>query len=333
MIKICHVEGLFLHCAYIFGKIFFVRFKVRRYNFRKQNFACAKCQIQKIGAKLAISEKHVSHTELTWFFCRNNSADDVVASRSHQATSGPLGSPKLHKSQLGKLPHSRRRSNLCCKFLTFLSLVPKQSLHFLQINTAMALTSLSNAYLSSDVNRFFNLNGKVTINATLLFLENSYTSSVVVKRDIQKKLLEVIQARNNNVGNGNLYVDSQLNPIPGVADVNECSEPELHDCDAQARCINRFGSFDCVCLPGYGDRFADDPQKAGRYCESCSADYCYGRGTCLIKEGDQKECECKGNYYGNQCEIDGEVVAVAVGASVAAVVIIILTLTCLCLWR
>lgn len=198
----------------------------------------------------------------------------------------------------------------------------------------MALTSLSNAYLSSDINRFFNLNGKVTINATLLFLENSYTSSVVVKRDVQKKLLEVIQARNNNVGNGNLYVDSQLNPIPGVADVNECSEPELHDCDANfARCINRFGSFDCVCLPGYGDRFAADPLKAGRYCESCSADYCHGRGTCLIQEGDQKTCDCKGNYYGNQCEIDGEVVAVAVGASVAAVVIIILTLTCLCLWR
>ena len=42
---------------------------------------------------------------------------------------------------------------------------------------------------------------------------------------------------------------------------------------------------------------------------------------------------CNGNYYGKQCEIDGEVVAVAVGASVAAVVIIMLTLTILCLWR
>ncbi len=41
---------------------------------------------------------------------------------------------------------------------------------------------------------------------------------------------------------------------------------------------------------------------------------------------------CKGNYYGRQCELDGEVVAVAIGASVAAVVIIVLTLTCLCLW-
>lgn len=141
------------------------------------------------------------------------------------------------------------------------------------------------------------------------------------------------QARGNNVGNGNLFVQGHLNPIPGVADVDECSEPELNDCDPNtSRCINRFGSFDCKCLPGYGDRFIQDPDKAGRFCESCSADVCSGRGTCLIEEGDVKVCKCKGNYYGNRCEIDGEVVAVAVGASVAAVVIILLTLTCLCIW-
>lgn len=197
----------------------------------------------------------------------------------------------------------------------------------------MALTSLSNVYLSSEINKFFGMNGRVTVNATLLLLENSYTSSVVVKRDVQKKLIEVIAARNNNVGNGNLYVDARLNPIPGVADVNECAEPELNDCDPNAsRCINRFGSFDCRCLPGYGDPFQDDPDKAGRFCQSCSADYCHGRGTCSILN-EVKVCQCKGNYYGKQCEVDGEVVAVAVGASVAAVVIIILTLTILCLWR
>ena len=44
-------------------------------------------------------------------------------------------------------------------------------------------------------------------------------------------------------------------------------------------------------------------------------------------------CRCKGSFYGNHCEIDGEVMAVAVGASVAAVIIIILTLICLCMWR
>ena len=57
----------------------------------------------------------------------------------------------------------------------------------------MSMTSLRNEFVSSEVNKFFNLNGRVTVNATLLFLENSYTSSVIVKRDIQRKIIEVIQ--------------------------------------------------------------------------------------------------------------------------------------------
>lgn len=42
---------------------------------------------------------------------------------------------------------------------------------------------------------------------------------------------------------------------------------------------------------------------------------------------------CNGNYYGSQCDIDGEVLAVAIGASVSAILIIGLTLVCLCMWR
>lgn len=42
---------------------------------------------------------------------------------------------------------------------------------------------------------------------------------------------------------------------------------------------------------------------------------------------------CSGNYYGAQCELDGEVLGVAIGASVAAVIIIGLTLVCLLMWR
>ena len=75
-------------------------------------------------------------------------------------------------------------------------------------------------------------------------------------------------------------------------------------------------------------------------------------GTCSIENG-SRVCSCTGNYYGTQCQLDGEVqhilkdfltldfvhtfslkvLAVAVGASVAAAIIIILTLVCLCMWR
>lgn len=41
---------------------------------------------------------------------------------------------------------------------------------------------------------------------------------------------------------------------------------------------------------------------------------------------------CRGNYQGQQCELDGQVLGVAIGASLAAVFIIVLTLVLLCMW-
>jgi hypothetical protein len=66
-----------------------------------------------------------------------------------------------------------------------------------QISSAMSLTSLNGVYVSNEINRFFPMNGKVTVNATLVLIDNSHTRSLVVKRDIQKKLIEVIQVRSN----------------------------------------------------------------------------------------------------------------------------------------
>ena len=176
------------------------------------------------------------------------------------------------------------------------------------------------------------MNGAVTVNTTIEMEENSYTKSEIVKRDIKNKLIEVIQARANNIGSGNLYVAGPFNPIPGVEDFNECSEPEYNDCGDYSVCVNYFGGFTCQCLPGYGDRFSRDNLQAGRHCESCPPDFCSNRGQCSIEEG-SRICSCTGNFYGAQCQVDGEVLAVAIGASVAAVVIIILTLICLCMWR
>merc|ERR1719400_2308580 len=75
-------------------------------------------------------------------------------------------------------------------------------------------------------------------------------------RDIKNKLIEVIQARANNIGSGNLYVSGPFNPIPGVEDFNECSEPEYNDCGDFSVCVNLFGGFTCQCLEGYGDKYA-----------------------------------------------------------------------------
>lgn len=62
-----------------------------------------------------------------------------------------------------------------------------------------------------------------------------------------------------------------------------------------------------------------------------SLDFCHF--DCNLSSIIFNDFRCNGNYYGSQCDIDGEVLAVAIGASVSAVVIIGLTLACLCMWR
>lgn len=117
------------------------------------------------------------------------------------------------------------------------------------------------------------------------------------------------------------------------SDLDECSSADLNDCHAEAACTNVWGSFHCQCASGLRDPWSDQIQRAGRECHSCSDSYCNNRGSCSYDStGTQQVCECIGNYYGNQCEIDGEVLAVAIGASIIAVIIIILTLICLVMW-
>ena len=61
---------------------------------------------------------------------------------------------------------------------------------------------------------------------------------------MQKNVNYYFQARNNNIGSGRLFVDGPLNPIPGVADLNECSEPEMNDCSENAKCVNQVVKID-----------------------------------------------------------------------------------------
>ncbi|KAJ8925501.1 hypothetical protein NQ315_009339 [Exocentrus adspersus] len=204
------------------------------------------------------------------------------------------------------------------------------------LESAMSMTPFSDEFLAAKVNSIYRGNraqgqAGVFVNLTLQLDENADTSRPTVKGDIQKHLLGVIQRRSNNVGNSALWVDSPPGSVSNLQDLDECSSPELHDCHALAKCINVFGGFKCECGEGYRDPWLDNKHRAGRHCEQCSPQHCNNRGECKYQNG-QEVCVCSGNYYGNQCELDGEVLGVAIGASVAAVIIIGLTLVCLVMW-
>ncbi|XP_066249149.1 uncharacterized protein pwn isoform X2 [Euwallacea similis] len=204
------------------------------------------------------------------------------------------------------------------------------------LESAMSMTPFSDEYLGSKVNNIYQGDRSqghagVFVNITLQLEENADTSRPSVRGDIQKHLLGVIQRRSNNVGNSALWVDSPPGSVSSLQDLDECSSPDLHDCHAQADCVNTFGSFKCECRDGFRDPWGDNKHRAGRHCEQCPSSHCNNRGECKYSNG-QEICSCTGNYYGTQCELDGEVLGVAIGASVAAIIIIGLTLVCLVMW-
>ena len=47
--------------------------------------------------------------------------------------------------------------------------------YIIQIDSAMALTSFNTVYVGNEVNKFFSMNGKVTVNTTVQLVENPYT--------------------------------------------------------------------------------------------------------------------------------------------------------------
>ncbi|XP_050447634.1 uncharacterized protein LOC126849645 isoform X2 [Cataglyphis hispanica] len=204
------------------------------------------------------------------------------------------------------------------------------------IESAMSMTPFSDEYMGSLINNVYQGDvsqgqGGVFMNATLKLTYEARTIRPSLAGELQRHLLGVIHRRNNNIGNSALYVDSPPGSISNLQDLDECASSELNDCHSSASCANTFGGFTCSCNPGLKDPHKDDLEKSGRICLTCPSTYCNNRGTCSY-QGDQMQCACTGNYYGAQCEVDGEVLGVAIGASVAALIIIVLTLVCLVMW-
>ncbi|XP_076679014.1 calcium-binding EGF-like domain-containing protein pawn isoform X2 [Andrena cerasifolii] len=204
------------------------------------------------------------------------------------------------------------------------------------IESAMSMTPFSDEYMGSSINAVYQGDvsqgqGGVFVNATLKLTHEPRTIRPSLAGELQRHLLGVIHRRSNNIGNSALYVDSPPGSISNLQDLDECASSELNDCHSSAICANSWGGFTCSCNPGLKDPHKDDPNESGRTCISCPSTYCNNRGSCSY-QGDQMQCTCTGNYYGAQCEVDGEVLGVAIGASVAALIIIVLTLVCLVMW-
>ncbi|XP_022186280.1 uncharacterized protein LOC111045231 [Nilaparvata lugens] len=226
-------------------------------------------------------------------------------------------------------------------------LLDRESHEFIQIeyeasraiDSALSMTPYSDELLGSKVNNIYkgSDSSSVYVNLTIQLEDTSFVakrrSEETLRQDMHYQLVGAINRRGNNVGNSGLWVDNPQAAVSPLYDLDECSSPDLHDCHMHAVCRNTFGSFQCTCGKGLRDTMAADDSRSGRHCESCPAELCGHRGYCEYNSNSgQPVCKCLGNFYGAQCQIDGEVLGVAVGASLLAVIIIASTLACLCIW-
>ncbi|XP_037295958.1 uncharacterized protein LOC115444518 isoform X2 [Manduca sexta] len=203
------------------------------------------------------------------------------------------------------------------------------------IDSAFSMTPFSDDFVQGAVNGLHRGDGQhegVFVNYTILLQETAETLRPAAASDIQKHVVGVLRRRHHNVGTSALWVRAPAASVPPLADVDECSSPELNDCHELASCTNTWGGFKCACpswtldtSPGSG------PGAAGRWCRACAATHCSDRGVCKYHNG-QPYCTCSSGYYGSTCEVDGEVVGAAAGASLAAALVIALTLAALLSW-
>lgn len=183
------------------------------------------------------------------------------------------------------------------------------------INSLFQNSRLNKLFLGVRVNKFYPVQTKTMLNATIVLERNNITKSNTIKKQLQQELSRVISAKNNVLGDSPLLVDSVA--LPRLDDINECADANLNDCSRNARCINELGTFSCACKPGFEDRYAlaqtsyasssaapltsngnQQPNKnlvmkLGRVCLGCSPAYCSNRGECSIQNG-EKVCKCKG---------------------------------------
>ncbi|VDK67366.1 unnamed protein product [Anisakis simplex] len=96
--------------------------------------------------------------------------------------------------------------------------------------------------------------------------------------------------------------DELRNPGRNCKKANRICSEGGHDCDANARCIERgASSYDCVCSAGYIDK-SPDPSKPGRACveQVCmdpSKHDCHPAAICTEVTGPERyKCSCRDGY-------------------------------------
>ena len=143
---------------------------------------------------------------------------------------------KLDKLGDNKLQFSKNLLNADSEDYQYLEFESIQAINSLFQNSRM-----NKLFLGIRVNKFYPVQGKTMLNATIVLERNESTRLNSIKKQLQQELSRVISAKNNALGDSPLLVDSIA--LPRLDDINECSDPSLNDCSRNAKCINELGNL------------------------------------------------------------------------------------------
>ena len=99
--------------------------------------------------------------------------------------------------------------------------------------------------------------GSILVHFDLIFPQASSTPINIV--GLVERLSHEVRSDNSN----HLNIDLTKEFLT-IEDKNECLDPSLHDCSADAQCFNTLGSFTCKCNKNFIDQ--GEPELPGRKC-------------------------------------------------------------------
>lgn len=102
---------------------------------------------------------------------------------------------KLDKLGENKLQFSKNLLNTDSEDFQYLEFESIQA-----VNSLFQNSRLSKLFLGIRINRFYPVQGKIMMNATIVLERNNITRSNSIKKQLQQELSRVINAKNNALG-------------------------------------------------------------------------------------------------------------------------------------
>ncbi|GAB6022773.1 hypothetical protein CHUAL_006867 [Chamberlinius hualienensis] len=152
-------------------------------------------------------------------------------------------------------------------------------------------------------------------------------SSEISRNIIRDEIVKSLQKSNYTLDGTDLVVSPSAEAIR-IQDMDECARDDLNDCSSNATCINKEGSFSCLCREPLLDT---DEKNPGRNCaEAITAvcDYCSYQGECVKHVNGDMTCNCYPWHLGERCQINGLALAIILPLLLALLLLPLLIWCC-----